>query len=93
MSCQRCGGRMVETMAYDEEGRAGFRQSTTSTESSCTMGLCRYDAWVCPSQADEDGKARALPLNETLWSLFSQLRTRLTCRGYSTIRRGIGGTM
>ena len=24
MSCQRCGGRMVETMAYDEEGRAGF---------------------------------------------------------------------
>ena len=21
MSCQRCGGRMVETMAFDEEGR------------------------------------------------------------------------
>ena len=39
----------------------------------------------------KNGKARALPFNETLWSLFSGLRTRQEYRGSFTIQQGIGG--
>lgn len=40
------------------------------------LGLRGYDAWIYPLEADEEWEARALPFNETLWSLFSGLRTR-----------------
>ena len=35
----------------------------------------------------KNGTARALPFNETLWGLFSGLRTRQDVRGSFTMRR------
>jgi hypothetical protein len=47
-----------------------------------------YDPRVYPVETDQERTARALPFNETLWSLFSQQRTRLDTPLCSTMPWG-----